>query len=191
MKNLLDAEKERAALVPPQHRDADRVLGGIRQKLNEARADFAGAEAALEKARADHGSYVAMANLLAAYVQAGRDTTALETAIAQALGIAVQPVQPVQAPVQAQPQAPAQQPPAQNGQGNGLETGTFTVLEVRSGKSPGVVRAYCQAIDGTKHAVYAKNGAGQALAGAVGKTVEIKYRQGDRGLIALDVRLAG
>ncbi|MQL52487.1 hypothetical protein GFC01_09470 [Desulfofundulus thermobenzoicus] len=65
------------------------------------------------------------------------------------------------------------------------------MLEVRSGKSPGVVRAYCQAIDGTKHAVYAKNGAGQALAGAVGKTVEIKYRQGDRGLIALDVRLAG
>ncbi|MQL52486.1 hypothetical protein GFC01_09465 [Desulfofundulus thermobenzoicus] len=118
MKNLLDAEKERAALVPPQHRDADQVLGGIRQKLNDGivskkpRADFAGAEAALEKARADHGSYVAMANLLAAYVQAGRDTTALETAIAQALGIAVQPVQPVQAPVQAQPQARAQQPPA-------------------------------------------------------------------------------
>jgi hypothetical protein len=137
-------------------------------------------EAKLEALKARHAGAVALANLLAAYVQAGKDTVELEAAIAEALG--GKQAQPAQ---QAQPNGQAQ------AAGDGTETGTFTVLEVRSGKSPGAVRAYCQAIDGTKHAVYAKNGAGQALAGAVDKTVEIKYRQGHKGLIALGVRLAG
>lgn len=99
-------------------------------------------------------------------MQAGKDTVELEAAIAKALG-----GKQAQSTQQAQPNGQAQ------AAGDGTETGTFTVLEVRSGKSPGVVRAYCQAIDGTKHAVYAKDGAGQALAGAV--------------VIALGVRLAG
>lgn len=84
--------------------------------------------------------------------------------------------------------------PAQNAQAaqnDGTATGTFTVTEARATKSPGVVRAYCLAVDGSKVAVYGKNGNGQTLAQAVGKQVQVKYREGEKGLIALSVRLAG
>lgn len=74
--------------------------------------------------------------------------------------------------------------------GDGTETGTFHVLETRESK-PGVVRAYCQAEDGGKYAIFAKNGNAQVLAGAVGKRVLVRYRQGDKGLIAQNVNLAG
>jgi hypothetical protein len=73
----------------------------------------------------------------------------------------------------------------------GSASGTFTVLEARETKTPGVVRAYCEAEDGSKVAVFGKNGSGQALAQAVKKKVQVEYRQGEKGLIALSVRLAG
>ncbi|MGB9804374.1 hypothetical protein, partial [Desulfofundulus sp.] len=164
----LDAKiKALEAAIPPNQRTSSPELAKLREELNQARAEYAASEAKLEALKARHAGAVALANLLAAMVQAGRDTQALEAAVAEALG-------------------GGQVPPSQNAQADdGTETGTFKVLEARPGKSPGVVRAYCRAKDGTKHAVFAKNGAGQALAGAVGKTVEIKYRQGDKGFIAL------
>ncbi|NHM25948.1 hypothetical protein G7K71_02765 [Desulfofundulus sp. TPOSR] len=174
----LDARiKALEAAIPPNQRTSSPELVKLHQELNQARAEYAASEAKLEALKARHAGAVALANLLAAMVQAGKDTVELEAAIAEALG-------EKQVPPAKQGQADSQ--PAQNAQANdGTETGTFTVLEVRSGKSPGVVRAYCQAIDGTKHAVYAKNGAGQAL--TVGKMVKIRYRQGEKGLIALSV----
>jgi hypothetical protein len=175
----LDARiKAAEAVIPPNQRANSPELAKLHQELNQARAEYAASEAKLEALKARHAGAVALANLLAAYVQAGKDTAGLEAAIAEALG-------------------GEQVPPAQQGQpdgqtaGDGTETGTFKVLELRQGKNQGVVRAWCEGADGRKVAVFAKNGAGQALAGAVGKTVEIKYRQGDRGLIALNVRLAG
>jgi hypothetical protein len=72
-----------------------------------------------------------------------------------------------------------------------LESGTFTVLEVRAGKSEGTVRAYCQGEDGAKVPIYAKNGAAQALSKAVGKKVVVKFRRLDKGLFALEARPAG
>ncbi|KYH32041.1 hypothetical protein [Neomoorella mulderi] len=120
----------------------------------------------------------ALTNLLAAMVQAGRDTAALEAAIARALGAG--PEEAGQPDRQAQPAQPAQDD-------SGLETGIFHVLEARESR-PGVVRAYCQAEGGGKQAVFAKNGNSRALAGAVGKQVMVKYRRGDKGLIAVEVR---
>lgn len=176
--------------------------------LEEARIAYALAEAALEKAKAEHAGLVALTQLLAAMTAAGKDANPIRLAMVNLLKD--EPIQAQERPAPApapqaqapampaalaaqaqagQDQAPAQaQATAQNG--DGTETGTFTVLETRAGKSPGTVRAYCQAADGNKVAVYAKNGNGQVLAGAVGKTVNVKYRQGDKGLIALNVQVA-
>lgn len=42
--------------------------------------------------------------------------------------------------------------------------------------------------DGRRMVVYGKNGAGQALADAVGRRVEVRYRRGDKGLMAVEAR---
>ncbi len=83
---------------------------------------------------------------------------------------------------EAEPKTEPQAPKA-----DGLETGTFTVLEVRAGKSEGTVRAYCEGPDG-KTAVYAKNGAAKVLSGAVGRKVEVRFRRLDKGLFAVEAR---
>jgi len=154
----------------------------LKEQLAAARAEYAWAEAELEKARSEHAGLVALAGLLTAHIQAGLDTSSLERLIARVLGVAAQAeLVPADELV---PEKSEEQVPA------GPRTGTFTVLEARPGKSPGTIRAYCQAEDGAKHAVYAKSAAGQTLAGAVGRQVEVKYRQGDHGLIAVSVNVA-
>lgn len=197
----LDAQiKAAEAALPPNQRPNSPELAKLHQELNAARAEWAAADARLEALKARHAGAVALANLLAAMTQAGKDTQALEAAIEAALnGQAAQEQKPAVQPAQVVTQQahPAQTQPAQNqgnaqaqAAGDGTESGTFHVLEVRESK-PGVVRAYCQAEDGGKHAIFAKNGNAQALAGAVGKKVLVKYRQGDKGLIALNVNLVG
>lgn len=188
----LDARiKAQETALPPAQRANSPELAKLHQELNQARAEWAAADARLEALKARHAGAVALANLLAAYVQAGKDTAGLEAAIEAALN-GQQAQKPAAQPAQqAQPAAQQAQPggSAQSAQGDGAATGTFKVLEVRESK-PGVVRAYCEGPEG-KVAVFAKNGNAQALAGAVGKQVEVRYRQGEKGLIALSVRLAG
>ena len=188
----LDARiKAAEAVIPPNQRGSSPELAKLHQELNQARAEWAAADARLESLKARHAGAVALANLLAAYVQTGKDTAGLEAAVEAALNgqqaqkPAVQPA-PAQPAQQAQPNGQVAQ-----GQNEGTATGTFTVTEARATKTPGVVRAYCLAEDGSKVAVYGKNGNGQTLAQAVGKRVQVKYRQGEKGLIALSVRLAG
>lgn len=193
----LDARiKAVEAAIPPNQRPSSPELAKLHQELNVARAEYAASEAKLEALKARHSGAIALANLLAACVQAGKDTAGLEAAIAEALGEGQEQKPPAQPAQQAQ--LNGQQARAQNqanGQGqagaknDGTATGTFKVLECRESK-PGVVRAYCEGPEG-KVAVYAKNGNAQALAGAVGRQVEVRYRQGEKGLIALSVKLAG
>lgn len=195
----LDARiKAQEAALPPAQRANSPELAKLHQELNAARTEYAASEAKLEALKARHAGAVALANLLAAMTQAGKDTAGLEAAVEAALNgqQAQKPaVQPAQAaaqqaqPAQARPAAQQAQPNGQ-GQNDGAATGTFKVLECRESK-PGVVRAYCQAENGEKYPVFAKNGNAQVLAGAVGKQVEVRYRQGEKGLIALSVKLAG
>ncbi|MGQ9532574.1 MAG: hypothetical protein ACUVTQ_07195 [Desulfotomaculales bacterium] len=63
-----------------------------------------------------------------------------------------------------------------------------TVLEVRPGSKPGVIRAYCQTQDGDKVAVYGKNGAGKKPAASVGEVVTVRYRELDKGWFAVAVK---
>ncbi len=194
----LDARiKAQEAALSPAHRANSPELAKLHQELNQARAEWAAADARLEALKARHSGAVALANLLAAMVQGGKDTQALEAAIAAALA---QEQKPAAGNAQVAQQAHAQvtkAQPAQNqtsGQGqatgDGTATGTFHVLEARESK-PGVVRAYAEAENGEKFPIFAKNGNAQTLAAAIGKAVQVRYRKGEKGLIALSVRLAG
>lgn len=49
-------------------------------------------------------------------------------------------------------------------------------LEARPGSSPSTVRAWCEGADGRRVAVCGKNGAGEALAQAVGLRAEVRFR---------------
>jgi hypothetical protein len=136
-------------------------------------------------------------NLLTAKVQAGhQDVSTIEAEIAQALGIEVDGACQVASPVSVEESTDSQgtdtsKEISQNqGSDDDLETGIFTILEVRDGRSPGTVRAWCEGPEG-KVAVFAKNGTGQALRDALGRQIEARYRRGDKGLIAFSVRLAG
>lgn len=171
----------------------------LQQKLQDARANLALAEAALERERSAHSGLVAAVNLLSAKAQAGRDTSGLKDEIARALGIGSdksdsngQSAQASKAPAVSTDNttdAGTENSQTQDNE-DGLETGTFTILEVRDGKSPGTVRAWCEGPEG-KVAVYAKNGVGQILRNSLHRQVEAKYRRGNKGLIAFNVRLAG
>lgn len=81
--------------------------------------------------------------------------------------------------------------PGGNGNGsasnNGFKEAKVTVLEARPGKSEGTIRAYCQTEGGEKVAVYAKNGTGKKLAGAIGEAVAVKYKEMDHGWFAVAV----
>jgi len=74
----------------------------------------------------------------------------------------------------------------ENKSDNGLQTGVFRVLEARETPS-GAIRAYCQAEDGNKVAVFGKNGIGKTLIASIEKEVKIEYRKGDKGLIAIKI----
>lgn len=68
-----------------------------------------------------------------------------------------------------------------------LSEGVFKVLEARESR-PGVIRAYAEAEDGTKTAIFAKNGAGKELAASVGRNVRVSYKCLDKGLYAVKVQ---
>lgn len=169
------------AEIPVEKRSQEK-----QEKLNKARAAFAQAEAKLNEAKAEHAGLVALTGLLASAAQAGQDTAALEQALAEKLGVEYSREDQGQESAQAQASGSDQSKSRANG--DGTQSGIFTVLEARPGKSEGTIRAYCQAEDGQKVAVYGKNGNGQALAGNIGKQVNIRFRHLDKGLFAVSVQ---
>lgn len=195
--DLLNKVKAREAVISnPSYRDKDHILQGLYRDLNEARVSWASTEATLEKAKAEQTGLISLVNLLAASIQSGKETSDLEKAIATVIGqpekqedAAVQEETAEQAQTITASQEPIQQDAQTNQQSEDMESGEFKVLEVRDGKSQGTIRAYCEAPDGSKYAIFAKNGNGQKLAGAINKKVSVKYRRGDRGLIAFEVKV--
>lgn len=185
--DMRKAEVVRRLEADPEYRE-------LKDKLQDARVNLAFAEAELEREKATHAGMVAMTGFLTAMVYAGRIDD-VERFVREVLGADGQvhkdPDQgsgkinghvPVGATM-ACGQAAAAGP--EDGE---LQTGAFMVLEARESR-PGTVRGYCQSADGNKVAVYAKNGHGQTLAGAVGGFVQVSYRKGDKGLIATNVKL--
>ena len=185
--DILDKVKAREAIIGPAKRDKDSVLQGLYSSLNEARVNYAAAEATLERVKAEHTGIVSLTNLLTAYVQAGKDTSELEKAICTLLGETSKDDGNNAETNSCKNTVKQDENPKEQEDEN--ETGEFTVLEARLGKSPGTVRAYCEASDGNKYAIFAKNGNGKKLSTAIGKTIRAKYIQGDKGLIAFEVEV--
>jgi len=162
---------------------ADAGYQALRAEADRLRQELRAADAEIEQVGRRHRSDANMAYLVASLLGAGLRAEA-EAALA-AYG------EPQEAPEEPQAQAEAEPKPDAQAQGqakaDGLETGTFTVLEVRAGKSEGTVRAYCEGPDG-KTAVYAKNGAAKVLSGAAGRKVEVRFRRLDKGLFAVEAR---
>jgi hypothetical protein len=168
---------------------ADTRYQAIEQELNRVRLELVELETNLERARYEFRAASTLLTLLASAVQANRPD--IEQAV---LAHGAEPEAAEEPQAQAEPEPPraeAEPKPEPQAQGqakaDSLETATFKVLEVRSGKSEGTVRAYCEGPEG-KVAVYAKNGAARALSGAVGRQVQIRYRRLDKGLFAVEAR---
>jgi len=189
------AEKERFSNEAARNAETARRLKGNKEWLElrdkvvpAARKELEKAEAALEQLKLQFQADIAVVELVSALYHSGDPEKARKVLDAYSRGVeeGIEAVDTQEStPPDLQPEQPA--PAQEQLQGNGLETGTFTVLEARQGSSPGTVRAWCEGPEG-KVAVYGKNGAGKALAGAVGKQVEVKFRRGDKGLIAVGVR---
>jgi hypothetical protein len=185
--DMRKAEVVRRLETDPEYRE-------LKERLQDARVNLAFAEAELEREKANHAGMVAVAGLLTALVNAGRIDD-VERLVREVLDVGGRSDKgPDQdsgknnglvsaGAVQACGQAAANGP--EDGE---LQTGAFMVLEARESR-PGTVRGYCQSADGSKVAVYAKNGPGQTLAGAVGGFVQVSYRRGSKGLIATSVKL--
>lgn len=163
-----------------------------RAKVDEARRALWEAEADLERVRLEHRTALALLDVAAGLLRAGHGLEEIERLLApDADTQASNPAEPAaqdatapQADVSTEA-APAPAPaPAENG--DGLKEAPVRILECRASRSPGTVRCWCAAGD-RKVAVYGKNGVAEALARAVGQTVTIRYREGDRGWIAVQV----
>ena len=162
---------------------ADAGYQALRAEADDLRRELRMLDAEAEQVGRRHRSDSNMAYLVASLLGAGLRAEA--EAVLAAYGAETEAAE-----AQAEPKAqePKAEPEAQGqAKADGLETGTFTVLEVRAGKSEGTVRAYCEGPDG-KTAVYAKNGAAKVLSGAVGRKVEVKFRRLDKGLFAVEAR---
>lgn len=161
----------------------------VKGKVERLRQELRELDARIEETGRKHRSDSNMAYLVASLLGAGLKEDAEAVLAAYAEGSRTAAVEDdadhdSRNDAPAKPGAPGT--PAPSGGGD-LETGIFNVLEVRPGKSEGTIRAYVEGPEG-KVALYAKNGAGKALAAAVGRTVEAKYRRLDRGLYAVQVR---
>lgn len=174
--------------------ESDGEYRKLKEQFQDARVNLAIAEAELEREKANHNGLVALLGFITAMVNAGKIDDA-EKYAREILGFGNQDYK-VPAPENGKTSgnAPAytdkafEQTAAAVSEEGDLQTGAFMVLEARESR-PGTVRGYCLAADGNKVAVYAKNGHGQTLAGAVGGFVQVSYRKGDKGLIATSVKL--
>ncbi|AEG58982.1 hypothetical protein Desru_0697 [Desulforamulus ruminis DSM 2154] len=187
--DLLSKIKVReAAISHPSYREQDKVLQDMYKEMSEARAAVAIAEAALEKAKAEQTGLISLVGLLSASIQSGKETSEIEAAIAKIIDL-----DPGSLPKEKEEaQEGTKSQPSSHGtetQGDEMESKVFKVLETRPGKSEGTVRAYCEARDGSKHAVFAKNGNGKKLLESIDKLVFVKYRPGNKGLIAFAVEI--
>jgi len=172
----------------------------LKEKLQDARMNLAFVEAELEKEKANHAGMVAITGLMTAMISKGQDKALsnLEVAISTIFSGKQEYRADKETAVSVGGQTANRQstqgfPQQQNAAANAeadeeLETGIFKVLEVRE-SSPGTIRGYSEAEDGSKVALYGKNGIGRTIAGAVDKYIQVWYKRGNKGLICTSARI--
>lgn len=157
---------------------ADTEYQGIQKEVDRLRQELRKLDAQIEETSQRHRSDSNIVNLVSSMLGAGLKDEAARILSAYAEGITT-PKTPIESST-----SEMQQTRDKDGD---LETGVFLVLETRPGRNEGTIRAYVEAKDGTRTALFAKNGAGQTLATAIGKKVEAQYRRLDKGLYAIRV----
>jgi hypothetical protein len=174
-RELRDAEALRLLTADADYFAAKNLADKARNQMREL-------DAAIESATRRNNSDVQIVGLVTALLNAGKHQEASEVAGSYCCQPAAAQYEPNQQQVKAEASA------ADLGTTGISAVALVDVLEARPSKTtPGTIRAYCQAEDGNKVAVYAKNGNGQALLSAVGKKVHIEYQKVDRGWFAYKV----
>ena len=193
---LIDKIKVREAqLNGTANKDRDQVLQKLNKELNEVRAQYAVAEASLEKAKAEQSGLISLVGLLTASIQAGRDTKELEAVISTTIGEIPSVSRKCDSDSESVQDKERKDKYVISGRRNNeedMETGIFKILEIRE-SSPGTIRAWSEDEEKEKIAIYVKNGLRQKAyqAEELGKKIFVKYRQGDKGLIAYGVEVIG
>lgn len=155
----------------------------LQEEIDQQRVALRTCDAQLESLRLQAKADEALIGLATGLINAGRLAEA-ESILAVYAGQRTEAVQD-----RGQAEVVQSAPPAP--ENKGTETGVFTVLEARvSNPEKGTIRAFCEADDGSKYAVFGKNGVGTTLAGAVGRRVKIRFRQADKGLYAVAAEVA-
>lgn len=153
-----------------------------------ARTQLRQLDAAIESATRRNSSDEKIVGLITALINAGKCQEANEIVLNYQVGAATTSNNSIQQEKQDINQGTSNNATAVDT--NATTTALVTVLEARPGTSPGTIRAYCKAQDGTKVAVFAKNGNGQTLLSAIGLKVQIEYQKVDRGWFAYKVLIA-
>ncbi|HHY93826.1 MAG TPA: hypothetical protein GX513_02260 [Firmicutes bacterium] len=160
---------------------------GLKRDVDQARKEWWEAEARLERMKLEHRSTIALLDVVAGAIRAGKSPEEAEGLLAADCDT------PASKPSQNGGKPTVTQDDTTQGGGNGKENGgglrqaTVKVLEARPGKSEGTVRAWCEAEDGDKVAVFGKNGTAKKLAASIGEKVRVEYREGDYGWFAVKV----
>jgi len=154
---------------------ADPEYQQCRAAADRLREELRGLDAEIERVQRRHQSDAALASVAAALFQAGRADLA-EAALAAYGG-------------DGRPQAGAGAQPREE-RGDGLQEAEVVVLAARMNDN-GVVRAWCEAADGSRVAVFARDAAGSVLLNSRGRRVRARCRRVDRGLYAVEASLVG
>ncbi len=156
---------------------------------SEAQCRLQQLDAALEKATRQNDSDNNMVALVTALISSGRGNVAEDTLKAYCqcpVGNAENAATPivVESSNANQPSVVGSE---QNPQGG---TAIVKVLEARTSNASGTIRAFCEMPDGSKVAIYAKNGYGQLLQKSQGNSVKVEYNVVKKGWFAYKVEPA-
>ncbi len=160
----------------------------LKRDVEEARKAWWEAEAKLERMKLEHRTAIALLDVVAGAIRAGKSPEEAESLLAV---VAEASASKPSGANGGKPTASTNDTtPGGNGNrddGNGLRQAVVRVLEARPGKSEGTVRAWCETEDGDKVAVFGKNGTAKKLAAAVGSRVKVEFKELDAGWFAVKV----
>ena len=156
----------------------------LKRDIDEARREWWEAEAKLERLKLEHRTTVALLDLVAGAIRAGKSPEEAEALLA------VRSEDNASRAPNGEGKA-HRRPQDTTANGNGTRWATVRVLEARPGKSEGTIRAWCEEVEtGEKQAIFAKGQVAERLARAIGKKVRVEYREVDHGWFAVAVKAA-
>jgi len=153
----------------------------LKRDIDEARREWWEAEAKLERLKLEHRTTVALLDLVAGAIRAGKSPEEAEALLA-GQGEENASRAPAKAPTKGSQEKDST---------NGTQWATVRVLEAKPGKSEGTLRITAEEVgSGEERVIFAKNSVAEKLARSVGKRVKVEYRELDHGWFAVAVKAA-